>query len=68
MLAEIEADHLSHGRPIEIGGMEAGHYALPSGFPDPNAPIAAIFETKLSALLIERDGRLWTVANLRGGL
>jgi tRNA pseudouridine55 synthase len=68
LLTEGEASHLAHGRPIGTGGIEAGRFALPSGFPDPNAPIAAIFETKLVALLIERDGMLWTVANLRGGL
>jgi tRNA pseudouridine55 synthase len=68
LLNETEADHLAHGRPIEIGGVAVGGYVPPKGFPDPNAPIAAIFESKLVALLIERDGMLWTVANLRGGL
>jgi tRNA pseudouridine55 synthase len=68
LLNGAEADHLAHGRPIGIGETEPGRYAPPQGFPDPNAPIAAIFDTKLVALLTERDGMLWAAANLRGGV
>ncbi|MCL1893550.1 MAG: tRNA pseudouridine(55) synthase TruB [Holophagaceae bacterium] len=68
ILNEFEADHLAHGRPIEIGEIIPSSYSVPNGFPDTSAPLAAIFESKLVALLREREGRLWTVANLRGGL
>jgi tRNA pseudouridine55 synthase len=67
-LNEAEAGHLAHGRPIEVGELADGTYPLPDGFPDPSAPIAAIYESKLAALLREREGMLWTTANLRGGL
>jgi len=67
-LSETEADHLAHGRPIEIGEISGAAYSFPTGFPDTCAPIAAIFESKLIALLKERESLLWTTANLRGGL
>lgn len=67
-LNDIDAEHLAHGRPIDTGEISVGNYSLPRGFPDASAPIAAIFESKLVALLREKDGKLWTVANLRGGL
>lgn len=68
LLNEAEADHLGHGRPIEIGDVAAGRYSLPDGFPDPSAPIAGVIDSRLVALLMERDGMLWTIANLRGGV
>jgi tRNA pseudouridine55 synthase len=67
-LSEVEADHLAHGRPIEVGTMAVGRYSLPNGFPDEATPIVGVFRHKLVALLKERSGRLWTAANLRGGL
>ena len=68
ILDEADADNLVHGRPIAIGEITLGHYSLPKGFSDPSAPIAAIFASKLVAILKERDGLLWPTANLRGGL
>jgi len=67
-LNEEDADHIAKGRPIQIGEIAVGRYSLPKGFPDPLAPIAAIFQSKLVALLKERGGELWPVANLRGGI
>jgi len=67
-LREDEADYVSKGRPIHIGDLSAGCYRIPEGFPDPSAPIAAMFQSKLVALLKERDGLLWPSANLRGGI
>jgi len=67
-LSEEESDHIAKGRPIRIGEVAAGRHSLPEGFPDPSAPIAAIFQSKLVALLKERGGELWPVANLRGGI
>jgi tRNA pseudouridine55 synthase len=68
LLSEAEANHLAHGRPIEIGEIANAVYSLPINFPDPIAPIAAVFESKLTALLKEHNGLLRTTANLRGGL
>ncbi|MDR2697705.1 MAG: tRNA pseudouridine(55) synthase TruB [Holophagales bacterium] len=68
LLSEAEADHLAHGRPIEIGEITNASYPPPTDFPVTCAPIAAIFESKLTALLKEREGLLRTTANLRGGL
>jgi tRNA pseudouridine55 synthase len=68
ILGAEEADHLSHGRPIETGELAPGRYSPPKGFPDASAHIAALFRSKLAALLVERGGKLWTVANLRGGI
>jgi tRNA pseudouridine55 synthase len=63
-----EADHLLHGRPIARGDISAPDWSLPEGFPDPGAPVRALLEGRLVALLQEKDGAMWTMANLRGGL
>lgn len=68
LLAAEEADHLLHGRPIPLGTISGPSWALPEGFPDPGAPVRALFEGQLVALLKEREGAFWTSANLRGGL
>jgi tRNA pseudouridine55 synthase len=67
-LTPEEADHLLHGRPIPAGGVSAPVWTMPAGFPDPDAPVRAFFEDRLVALLKEKEGQLWTTANLRGGL
>lgn len=63
-----ESEHLAHGRGIPLGRLEPPVAPLPEGFPDPNAPIAGLWNGKLVALLREAEGGLRTVANLRGGL
>jgi tRNA pseudouridine55 synthase len=68
VLSEEEADHLAHGRPIGKGEVVAPRYALPMGFPDPFVHISGVFQAKLVSLLVEREGALWVVANLRGGI
>ena len=67
-LDEAEADHLRHGRPIPLGSLRGPDWPLPAGFPDPDAPVRALHQGRLVALLRVKDGDLWTVANLRGGL
>jgi tRNA pseudouridine55 synthase len=68
VLTAAEADQLLHGRPIELSGLLAPNWSLPEGFPDPGAPVRALFENRLVALLKEKEGAFWTSANLRGGL
>jgi tRNA pseudouridine55 synthase len=68
LLTAQEADHLSHGRGIDRGETLAPVWSLPESFPSPDAPVRALFEGRLVALLRERDGGWRTVANLRGGL
>ena len=67
-LDDDEARRLSMGQAIALGAFEPPAWALPAGFPDPAAPIRALHEGKLVALLKEADGGLRTFANLRGGL
>jgi tRNA pseudouridine55 synthase len=68
VLTPEEADHLLHGRPIPLGSVQAPAWAMPEGFPDPGAPVRALLDGKLVALLREKEGAFWTCANLRGGL
>lgn len=67
-LKDDEARKLGMGQAIGLGEVEAPAWHLPEGFPDPAAPIRALHEGKLVALLKESEGGLRTVANLRGGL
>lgn len=67
-LDEHEARRLGLGQPIALGELESPMSPLPEGFPDPAAPIRALYEGKLVALLKEVDGGLRTFANLRGGI
>ena len=68
VLADDEADHLLHGRPVPMGVLESPTWGLPEGFPDPLAPVAGLHNGALVALLREKEGGLWTMANLRGGI
>ncbi len=63
-----EALDLAHGRGIVRAAMESPAWSLPFGFPDPAAPIRALHQGRLMALLREQDEGLRTLANLRGGL
>ena len=67
-LRDEEATNLDHGRTIPLGEIDAPTWKLPMGFPDPSAPIRALHEGRLVALLREQEGALRTFANLRGGL
>ncbi len=67
-LNDEEAEHLAHGRAISMGDLEAPTWQLPKDFPDPAAPIRAMHEGRLVALLKEQEGALRTFANLRGGI
>ena len=67
-LEEAEADHLQYGRPIPLGTVRPPAWPMPPGFPDPGPPVRGLRQGRLVALLREREGALWTCANLRGGL
>jgi len=68
VLDDVEADHLLHGRPVPVGTILAPGWNLPEGFPDPDPPVRGLHQGRLVALLREKEGGLWTCANLRGGL
>ena len=67
-LNSSEADHLCHGRPIPLGDIKDGTWTPPTEYPSFNKPIRGMHQGKLVALLQEREGQLWTYANLRGGI
>jgi tRNA pseudouridine55 synthase len=68
LLSDEEADHLGHGRSIPAGEALPATWALPEGFPDPGAPLRALHDGRLVALLKPAEAGLRTFANLRGGL
>jgi tRNA pseudouridine55 synthase len=68
VLDAAEADHLLHGRPVPLGELGEPAWAMPAGFPDPDGPVRGLHQGRLVALLREKEGALWTCANLRGGL
>ncbi|HEX9009629.1 MAG TPA: tRNA pseudouridine(55) synthase TruB [Holophagaceae bacterium] len=68
LLTDTEADHLAHGRAIPEGEIGPGAWPMPAGFPDPAAPIRALHDGRLVALLRPAGDGLRTFANLRGGL
>lgn len=67
-LSAPEADDLRHGRPIVVGEVIPSAWGLPDHFPDPGCPVRGLIDGRLVALLKEKEGQYWTVANLRGGL
>ena len=68
VLSEEEAEHLSHGRAIPLGETQPATWFMPEGFPDPGAPLRALHEGRLVALLKPCAEGARTFANLRGGL
>lgn len=68
LLTEEEAEHLGHGRAISVGDTQPVTWALPEGFPDPGAPLRAMHDGRLVALLKPAEDGWRTFANLRGGL
>ncbi|MCE1227909.1 MAG: tRNA pseudouridine(55) synthase TruB [Firmicutes bacterium] len=68
LLSLEETNHLAHGRPIPLGDIQSAPWAWPGGFPQPQLPIRGLAQDRLVALLEPREEKLWTTANLRGGL
>jgi tRNA pseudouridine55 synthase len=54
------------GGPIPRGELRAPEWLLPAGFPDPDAPVRAVLDGALVAMVRERDGSLWREIDLRG--
>lgn len=67
-LSDEEVDHLLHGRAIGLGEILGAEWSMPTGFPDPEAPIRGFHGEHLVALLRPSEEGLRTTANLRGGL
>ena len=68
LLSDEEAEHLSHGRAIPVVEAVPATWSMPAGFPDPGAPLRAMHDGYLVALLKPTVDGLRTFANLRGGL
>src|SRR5438874_1771682 len=60
-----EARALRSG-PILRGELRPPEWMLPPEFPDPQAPVRALLDGALVALVRERDGMLWREIDLRG--
>jgi tRNA pseudouridine55 synthase len=68
VVTERELSRLRAGQGIERGPVTPAQYALPEGFPDPQAPIRGLLGGFIVAMLRERDGLLFGAPVLRGPL
>lgn len=67
-LAPLEALALRDGKLIPRGEIAAAAWSVPAGFPDPKAPIAALLDGKVVALVREEADALRKVADLGKGI
>lgn len=67
-LADQEVGELRNGRSIPLAGLQPPDWSPPPGFPDPEAPVRGFHQSRLTFLLREREGALWSETELRGGL
>lgn len=68
VLTDQEVGELRQGRTIPRGALQPPDWRLPKGFPDPEAPVRALHQGRLAALLREEQGALRLDMELRGGL
>jgi tRNA pseudouridine55 synthase len=68
VLVNAEALALRDGKTIAVGTFEPAAWPMPEGFPDPRAPIAALLDGKVVALVREEGGVLRKVADLGKGI
>jgi tRNA pseudouridine55 synthase len=64
--AELKA--LQNHKAVPLRPVESPRWALPAGFPDPHAPIRALHDDSLVAMLRERAGALVGAPVLRAPL
>jgi tRNA pseudouridine55 synthase len=64
-VTQRELNLLRSHREIPLGEIAPPAWPLPSGFPDPEAPIRALLEGKLVALLRVRDAKLFASPALK---
>ncbi|NTX63511.1 tRNA pseudouridine(55) synthase TruB [Myxococcus sp. CA051A] len=67
-LTDLEVGELRRERSIPLSGTLPPDWRLPAGFPDPAAPVRGFHQGRLTFLLREREGALWSDTELRGGL
>ncbi|MFP2908583.1 tRNA pseudouridine(55) synthase TruB [Pyxidicoccus sp. 3LFB2] len=67
-LTDQEVGELRRERGIPTGAVQPPDWRLPAGFPDPEAPVRGFHQGRLTFLLREREGALWSETELRGGL
>ncbi len=68
VLTDYEVGQLRQALPIPRGAETPGDWCVPSGFPDPAAPIRGFHLGKLVYLLQAEGESLKTLAELRGGV
>jgi tRNA pseudouridine55 synthase len=68
VLTDQEVGELRQERPIPRGAVQPPDWRLPKGFPDPQAPVRAMHQNRLAALLREEQDGLRGELELRGGL
>src|SRR5262249_12554798 len=68
LLSDQDVGDLRQHRTIAVGQLVSRDWPMPSGFPDPQAPIRGFHRERLSFLLSHRDGGLCVLTPLRGGL
>jgi tRNA pseudouridine55 synthase len=68
LLTDHEVGELRRERGIPTDATQPVDWRPPPGFPDPEAPVRGFHQGRLTFLLRERDGALWSETELRGGL
>ncbi|MEO6436095.1 MAG: tRNA pseudouridine(55) synthase TruB [Tepidisphaeraceae bacterium] len=66
LLSDQEIGELRQGREIAEGKVIAPDWALPPGFPDPQAPVRGFHQDRFAYLLMVDNGRLRGVTALKG--
>lgn len=67
-LTDHDVGELRQERGIPLSVVLPPEWKPPPGFPDPGAPVRGFHQGRLTFLLRERDGALWSETELRGGL